>query len=108
MVLKPNMGSPARKREAGLVDEVAENTMKAEGERARRGAGHRLSLRRPVRRTRHRASRRMNQIGGFPWKMTFSYGRALQAAPQKAWSGKAENIAAAQPPSSTAPHERLG
>jgi fructose-bisphosphate aldolase class I len=39
---------------------------------------------------------RMNQIGGFPWKMTFSYGRALQAAPQKAWSGKAENIPAAQ------------
>ena len=28
--------------------------------------------------------------------MTFSYGRALQAAPQKAWSGKAENVAAAQ------------
>jgi fructose-bisphosphate aldolase, class I len=38
----------------------------------------------------------MNRIGGFPWKMTFSYGRALQAAPQKAWSGKAENTAAAQ------------
>ena len=38
----------------------------------------------------------MNRIGGFPWKMTFSYGRALQAAPQKAWSGKAENVAAAQ------------
>ena len=38
----------------------------------------------------------MNKIGGFPWKMTFSYGRALQAAPQKAWSGKSENIATAQ------------
>lgn len=38
----------------------------------------------------------MNRIGGFPWKMTFSYGRALQAAPQKAWSGKAGNTAAAQ------------
>ena len=38
----------------------------------------------------------MNRIGGFPWKMTFSYGRALQAAPQKAWSGKVENVAAAQ------------
>jgi len=38
----------------------------------------------------------MNKIGGFPWKMTFSYGRALQAAPQKAWSGKPENVAAAQ------------
>ncbi len=38
----------------------------------------------------------MNRIGGFPWKMTFSYGRALQAAPQKAWSGKAENVPAGQ------------
>jgi len=31
-----------------------------------------------------------------PWPLTFSYGRALQAAPQKAWSGKSENTAAAQ------------
>jgi len=38
----------------------------------------------------------MNKIGGLPWKLTFSYGRALQAAPQKAWSGKTENVAAAQ------------
>ncbi|HQS11234.1 MAG TPA: fructose-bisphosphate aldolase, partial [Xanthobacteraceae bacterium] len=28
--------------------------------------------------------------------LTYSYGRALQAAPQKAWSGKAENVGAAQ------------
>jgi fructose-bisphosphate aldolase class I len=38
----------------------------------------------------------MNKIGGLPWKLSFSYGRALQAAPQKAWSGKRENVAAAQ------------
>src|SRR5581483_5985828 len=38
----------------------------------------------------------MNRIGGLPWALTFSYGRALQAAPQKAWSGKAENVAAGQ------------
>jgi len=31
-----------------------------------------------------------------PWALTFSYGRALQAAPQKAWSGKSENVGAAQ------------
>ena len=31
-----------------------------------------------------------------PWKLSFSYGRALQAAPLKAWGGKAENAAAAQ------------
>lgn len=38
----------------------------------------------------------MNRIGGLPWGLTFSYGRALQSAPQKAWSGKSENVVAAQ------------
>ena len=38
----------------------------------------------------------MNAAGPHPWKLTFSYGRALQAAPQKAWSGKVENVAAGQ------------
>jgi fructose-bisphosphate aldolase class I len=38
----------------------------------------------------------MNKLGPLPWKLTFSYGRALQAAPQKAWSGKKENLAAGQ------------
>ncbi|MGC6475737.1 MAG: class I fructose-bisphosphate aldolase [Parvibaculales bacterium] len=38
----------------------------------------------------------MNKIGGFSWKLSFSYGRALQAAPLKTWGGKPENIAAAQ------------
>jgi fructose-bisphosphate aldolase class I len=38
----------------------------------------------------------MNRMGPLPWRLTFSYGRALQAAPQKAWGGKSENVAAAQ------------
>jgi fructose-bisphosphate aldolase class I len=38
----------------------------------------------------------MNRIGGVPWRLTFSYGCALQAAPQKAWLGKPDNVAAAQ------------
>ena len=38
----------------------------------------------------------INAIGNLPWNVTFSYGRALQAAPQAAWSGKAENVAKAQ------------
>src|SRR3989454_10545018 len=33
---------------------------------------------------------------GAPWQLSFSYGRGLQAAPQRAWSGKAENVSAAQ------------
>src|SRR5207344_2108032 len=38
----------------------------------------------------------MNKHGDLPWKLTFSYGRALQHGPQKAWSGRAENVAGAQ------------
>ena len=33
---------------------------------------------------------------GAPWELSFSYGRGLQAAPQKVWSGKAENVPTAQ------------
>lgn len=39
---------------------------------------------------------RMNAIGDLPWTLTFSYGRALQAAALKAWGGKPENVAAGQ------------
>ena len=38
----------------------------------------------------------MNQMGGMPWPLTFSYGRALQAAAITTWAGKTENVAAAQ------------
>jgi fructose-bisphosphate aldolase, class I len=31
-----------------------------------------------------------------PWTLSYSYGRGLQAAPQKAWAGKAANVTAAQ------------
>ena len=37
----------------------------------------------------------MNEIGPHPWKLSFSYGRALQAAALKAWGGKEENVEAA-------------
>ena len=38
----------------------------------------------------------MNAMFDMPWKLSFSYGRALQAAALKAWGGKAENETAAQ------------
>lgn len=38
----------------------------------------------------------INQQGPFPWKLSFSYGRALQDGAIKAWQGKAENVKAAQ------------
>ena len=37
----------------------------------------------------------MNAVAELPWSVTFSYGRALQAAALSAWAGKAENVEAA-------------
>ena len=46
------------------------------------------------------ATARLNAMNALdeklPWQLSFSYGRALQAAAQKAWSGKAANREAAQ------------
>jgi fructose-bisphosphate aldolase, class I len=38
----------------------------------------------------------MNRIGGFPWELSFSYGRALQAPSLKAWGGEPSNVGAGQ------------
>ena len=38
----------------------------------------------------------MNKMGGGPWKLTFSYGRALQQPALRTWLGKVENEEAAQ------------
>ena len=38
----------------------------------------------------------MNRLGGAPWQLSFSYGRALQAPALKAWKGEAANGPAAQ------------
>jgi fructose-bisphosphate aldolase class I len=38
----------------------------------------------------------MSKGFALPWRLTFSNGRALQAAPQKTWGGKPANVAAAQ------------
>jgi fructose-bisphosphate aldolase class I len=98
MVLKPNMviaGKKAKHR-AG-VEEVAEKTvkvLKACVPAAVPGIAFLSGGQSDEEATAHLDA--MNRIGNLPWKLTFSYGRALQAAPQKAWSGKTENVAAAQ------------
>jgi fructose-bisphosphate aldolase, class I len=38
----------------------------------------------------------MNAIGGVPWELTFSYGRALVAAPLKVWATDTARLAEAQ------------
>jgi fructose-bisphosphate aldolase, class I len=98
IVLKPNMviaGKNARQQAA--PEEVAEKTLRVlkrtvpaavpgiaflSGGQSDEQATHHLSL--------------MNAMGELPWNLTFSYGRALQAAALKAWSGRSENFAAGQ------------
>jgi fructose-bisphosphate aldolase class I len=38
----------------------------------------------------------MNQSGPHPWRLTFSYGRALQDDALRAWAGEASNVKSAQ------------
>jgi fructose-bisphosphate aldolase, class I len=98
MVLKPNMVISGKKcAKQASVGEVAEKTvrlLKACVPAAVPGIAFLSGGQSDEEATAHLDA--MNRIGGLPWKLTFSYGRALQAAPQKAWSGKAENIAAGQ------------
>lgn len=98
MVLKPNMVIAGQKcAKQASPAEVAEKTIKClkaavpsavpgiaflSGGQSDEAATEHLSL--------------MNASGPHPWMLTFSYGRALQAAALKAWGGKAENVAAGQ------------
>jgi len=98
MVLKPNMAVSGKKcaKQAGVA-EVAEKTvklLKACVPGAVPGIAFLSGGQSDEEATAHLDA--MNKIGGLPWNLTFSYGRALQAAPQKAWSGKSDNVAAAQ------------
>jgi fructose-bisphosphate aldolase class I len=98
MILKPNMAIAGKKcAKQSSVEEVAEKTirlLKACVPAAVPGIAFLSGGQSDEDATAHLNA--MNRIGGLPWHLTFSYGRALQAAPQKAWSGKPENIAAGQ------------
>ncbi len=98
MVLKPNMAVPGKKsQKRAAVAEVAEKTvrvLKACVPAAVPGIAFLSGGQSDEEATAHLDA--INKLGPLPWHVTFSYGRALQAAPQKAWSGKVENVAAAQ------------
>ncbi|MEL0105929.1 MAG: class I fructose-bisphosphate aldolase [Rhodospirillaceae bacterium] len=99
MILKPNMVIAAKDcpQQAG-VDEVAERTV--------------ATLRRCVPaavpgimflsggQTEAEATAHLNAMNANfasqPWKLSFSYGRALQQSALQAWKGKPDNVAAAQ------------
>jgi fructose-bisphosphate aldolase class I len=98
MILKPNVAISGKKSaKQAPVEEVAEKTirlLKTCVPAAVPGIAFLSGGQSDEDATAHLDA--MNRIGGLPWPLTFSYGRALQAAPQKAWSGKAENLAAGQ------------
>jgi fructose-bisphosphate aldolase class I len=98
MILKPNMVVPGKKSaKQASVEEVAEKTVRLLKNcvpAAVPGIAFLSGGQSDEDATAHLNA--MNRIGGLPWHLTFSYGRALQAAPLKAWSGKAENVAAGQ------------
>jgi fructose-bisphosphate aldolase, class I len=98
MVLKPNMVVPGKKSsQRASVEEVAERTVKLLKNcvpPAVPGIAFLSGGQSDEEATAHLDA--INKHGDLPWRLTFSYGRALQAAPQKAWSGKNENVAAAQ------------
>lgn len=98
MILKPNMLVSGMKcpRQAG-IEEVARETLRilkecvpaavpgimflSGGQSAELATAH-LNA--------------MNALGPAPWKLSFSYGRALQAPSLDAWKGQAANLAAGQ------------
>jgi fructose-bisphosphate aldolase class I len=98
MILKPNMVIAGKKcaKQAG-VEEVAEKTVRVLKRcvpSAVPGIAFLSGGQSDEEATAHLNA--MNLMFDLPWALTFSYGRALQAAPQKAWAGKAENVARAQ------------
>ena len=97
-ILKPNMVVSGTKcpRQAGLR-EVAEQTLRclrASVPAAVPGIVFLSGGQSDEEATAH--LNEMNRIGGGPWEISFSYGRALQTAPLKAWAGRPENHAKAQ------------
>jgi fructose-bisphosphate aldolase class I len=98
MILKPNMAiSGMKSPKQASVEEIAEKTirlLKSCVPAAVPGIAFLSGGQSDADATAHLDA--MNRIGGLPWKLTFSFGRALQAAPQKAWSGKVENVPAGQ------------
>jgi fructose-bisphosphate aldolase, class I len=99
-ILKPNMVISGKKcaKRAG-VDEVAEMTvrvLRASVPAALPGIVFLSGGQSDIEATAHLNAMNADYKDKMPWAVSFSYGRALQAAPLKAWGGKAQNTAAAQ------------
>ena len=97
-ILKPKMVVPGKKSpKQASVEEVAEKTLRVlkacvpaavpgiaflSGGQSDLDATARLDA--------------MNKMRPLPWRLSFSYSRALQAAPQKIWAGNPRNVGKAQ------------
>tara|TARA_Y100000768_G_scaffold191825_1_gene143808 strand:- start:7863 stop:8873 length:1011 start_codon:yes stop_codon:yes gene_type:complete len=97
-ILKPNMvTSGSDSTEQASIEEVAQRTvecLKANVPEDLPGITFLSGGQSDVDATAHLNA--MNKIGGFGWKLSFSYGRALQQPALKAWMGKVENATIAQ------------
>ena len=98
MLLKPNMVLSGKKcsRQAG-VQEVAEATLRCflrVVPAAVPGVVFLSGGQSAVKATQHLNA--MNGMGSYPWELSFSYGRALQAPALNTWRGEDENVPQAQ------------
>ncbi|MFQ6017782.1 MAG: class I fructose-bisphosphate aldolase [Kiloniellaceae bacterium] len=99
MLLKPNMVLSGKDcpEQAG-VEEVAERTVRCLKRAVPAAVPGIVFL--SGGQSDERATLHLNAMNKLPepapWKLSFSYGRALQAAPLKAWAGQADNVAIAQ------------
>jgi len=98
MILKPNMVVPGKNADIQAApEEVAELTLrclKSTVPAAVPGIAFLSGGQSDALATEH--LHLMNAAGDHPWKLTFSYGRALQQAALKAWGGATDNVPAAQ------------
>lgn len=98
IVLKPNMIVPGKKSaKKASINEIAEKTvrcLKACVPAAVPGIAFLSGGQSDEEATANLSA--MNALGGLPWKLTFSYGRALQHPAIMAWAGKPENVKKAQ------------
>ncbi len=98
MVLKPNMIVPGKKSgQKASVQQVAEMTLevlKKNVPAAVAGIAFLSGGQSDQEASAH--LNELNKIGGAPWPLTYSYGRALQTAAMETWAGKSDNIAAGQ------------
>lgn len=98
MLLKPNMVlAGVRSKDRPSIADVARrtvNTLLAQVPAAVPGIAFLSGGQSDEEATAHLSA--MNQLGPLPWKLTFSYGRALQSAALLAWNGDPANVAKAQ------------